>query len=169
MTAISRASSGPLEYRLWFVIHLWIVIPNEVRDLQFAVEENHASSGTLRNNSVSHLILGGAALQRCGKTYPSPRTGRARLQEPALSGAEGCHTAPIKKRASAPEGQGRLPRKSLQRDCHLERSEGPALAPPNCIPPTFFTPPCPNRNLGYWPWSSTFPTVQSSRYSPFAF
>ena len=39
-----------------------IVIPNEVRDLQFAVEENHASSATRRNNSVSHLILGGAVL-----------------------------------------------------------------------------------------------------------
>ncbi len=36
--------------------------PNEVRDLQFAVEENHASSGTLRNNSVSHLLLSGALL-----------------------------------------------------------------------------------------------------------
>ena len=39
-----------------------IVIPNEVRDLQFAVEENHASFDTLRNNSVSYLILGSALL-----------------------------------------------------------------------------------------------------------
>src|SRR6266849_5628093 len=29
--------------------------------------------------------------------------------------------------ASAPEDLGRLPRKSLQRDCHPERSEGPAF------------------------------------------
>jgi hypothetical protein len=72
-------------------------------------------------------ILGGAALQRCEKTYPPPRTGRARLQEPALSGAEGCHPAPIKKRALAPEGLGRLPRKPLAKDCHPERSEGSAV------------------------------------------
>jgi hypothetical protein len=70
-----------------------IVIPNEVRDLQFAVEENHASSGTLRTNSISRSILGGAALQRCGKTYPHPRTGRARLQP--------CYPEPMKKRALA--------------------------------------------------------------------
>jgi hypothetical protein len=47
-----------------------IVVPNEVRDLQFAVEENHASPGTLRNNSLSHLILGGAAVYRCDKHAP---------------------------------------------------------------------------------------------------
>src|SRR6266851_4002210 len=50
---------------------------------------------------------------------PPPRTGRARLQP--------CHPEPIKKRALAPEDLGRLPRKSLQRDCHPERSEGPAF------------------------------------------
>jgi hypothetical protein len=60
-------------------------------------------------------ILGGAALQRCGKTYPPPRTGRAQLQEPALSGAEGCHPEPIKKRASAPAGHGRYPGSHLKR------------------------------------------------------
>src|SRR4029077_5752947 len=49
-------------------------------------------------------------------------TGRARLQEPALSGAEGCHPEPIRKRASAPEGHGRSPRKPLEKDCHPERS-----------------------------------------------
>src|ERR1700686_3319619 len=115
-----RASPGPLEYDL-IKHHLSFVIPNEVRDLQFAVEENHASSSTLRNNSVSHLILGGAALQRCGKTYPL-------LHEREGHGFKAGHPGPKKKRALAPEGLGRLPLKPLEkRICHPERSEGSAV------------------------------------------
>ena len=71
---------------------------------------------------VWHLILVGAALQRCGKTYPPPRTERARLQEPALSRAEGCRPDPIRKRALAREDHGRLPPKPFEKDCHPERS-----------------------------------------------
>jgi len=35
-----------------------IVVPNEVRDLQFAVEENHASPGTLRKQLGLALDFG---------------------------------------------------------------------------------------------------------------
>src|SRR5258708_37121447 len=69
---------------------------------------------------VSHSVLGGAALQRCEKTRPPPRTGRARLQP--------CHPEPIKKRALAPEAPGRLPRNSLQRVCHPARGGGRVFA-----------------------------------------
>ena len=60
---ISHATPRLLEYPLWFVIL------SEAKDLLLpAIEENYASSRALLNNSISHLILGGEALQRRGKT-----------------------------------------------------------------------------------------------------
>ncbi len=62
---ISHATPRLLEYPLWFVIL------SEAKDLLLpAIEENYASSRALLNNSISHLILGGAALEALRKDYP---------------------------------------------------------------------------------------------------
>jgi len=71
------------------------------------------------NNSGLAPDFGWRSASALRKDLPSPRMGRARLQP--------CRPEPIKKRALTPEDLGRLPRKSLQRDCHPERSEGPAF------------------------------------------
>jgi len=71
-----------------------IVIPTEVRDLQFAVEENHASSGTLRTNSILALEFGWRGASALRVDLPFATNGKVRLsgQLDVAKLAEGLHT-----------------------------------------------------------------------------